>query len=143
MASGVLQRVSPVYMTVMRAHLLLSAVLFTLLSVFFEMLFIKLVLLFIALCLFAAASAYVPVYWASIGYLREKSCFHIRRGVILRKEISIPEKAVEYIRLRRLPLERMFGLCTMVFVTPGGRVSLSGIPTEDALRLRRLLTRGA
>jgi membrane protein YdbS with pleckstrin-like domain len=63
----------------------------------------------------------------------------IRRGVYWRVVINVPRSRVQHTDVSQGPLERRFGLGTLVIYTAGtdhARVDLSGLEHTTALRLR-------
>ena len=71
--------------------------------------------------------------------------FALRRGKFWSVETRVPTSRVQHLDLVRGPLERRFGLSTLVMHTAGTRqsaVSVNGLEAGDAERLRDVLTRG-
>ncbi len=67
---------------------------------------------------------------------------HVRRGLVWRKEILVPRSRVQHLDLERGPIERRFGLATLVVHTAGTRLNAlrqSGFLDEDAVALRDAL----
>ncbi len=72
--------------------------------------------------------------------------FAVQRGRWWQTETRVPATRVQHLDLRRGPLERYFGLGTLVIHTAGTRhaaVSVSGLDVEDAENLRNRLARQA
>ena len=70
--------------------------------------------------------------------------FALQRGRWWQMESRVPISRVQHLDLKRGPLERAFGLATLVVHTAGTRmsaVSVSGLDGEDAERLRDRLAR--
>lgn len=70
--------------------------------------------------------------------------FALQRGRWWQTESRVPISRVQHLDLKRGPLERAFGLATLVIHTAGTRmaaVSVSGLDGEDAERLRDRLAR--
>lgn len=70
--------------------------------------------------------------------------FAVRRGRIWQWETRVPMGRVQHIDLKRGPLERAFGLASLVVHTAGTRLAgldLSGVDLADAERVRDLLAR--
>ena len=70
--------------------------------------------------------------------------FALQRGRWWQTESRVPISRVQHLDLKRGPLERAFGLATLVIHTAGTRlaaVSVSGLRGEDAERLRDRLAR--
>ena len=67
---------------------------------------------------------------------------HVRRGLVWRKEILVPRSRVQHLDLERGPIERRFGLATLVVHTAGTRLNAlrqTGFLDEDAVALRDAL----
>jgi uncharacterized protein len=66
----------------------------------------------------------------------------IRRGVFWRRAINVPRSRVQHTDVSQGPLERHYGLGTLIVYTAGtdhARVALSGLAHPDALRIREQL----
>ena len=83
---------------------------------------------------------YAPIYYRNLSYTRARSFFQIERGVFWHKHILIPNSKIQYADLRRSPSERITGPSTIVFFTPGGKITLPGLEPDDAKRLIKLLS---
>jgi uncharacterized protein len=76
------------------------------------------------------------------GYLVEEDELHIRYGVWTRVRTAIPFGRVQHIDVAQGPVERPFGLSTLILHTAGTRgsaVALPGLKTADAERMRDLV----
>ena len=70
--------------------------------------------------------------------------FGLRRGRLWQSDTRVPGSRVQHLDIRRGPLERRFGLATLVIHTAGTRhsaVSVPGLDAADAERLRDHLAR--
>ena len=79
------------------------------------------------------------------AYLVNQQGIEIRRGVIWRKTVNVPRSRVQHTDVSQGPLERRFGLGTLVIYTAGtdhARVALSGLEHNVALRIREHLLPG-
>lgn len=77
-------------------------------------------------------------------WLLDADGFGLQRGRMWRAETRVPASRVQHLDIRRGPLERMFGLSTLLIHTAGTRqhaVGLSGLEAGDAERLRDHLAR--
>lgn len=77
-------------------------------------------------------------------WLLDRDGFALLRGRLWRRETRIPASRVQHLDLRRGPLERRFGLATLVIHTAGTRdsaVHVAGLAVADAERLRDHLAR--
>lgn len=80
--------------------------------------------------------------WASTRWKLDAVGLHARRGVLWRVEILVPRSRVQHLDLERGPLERHFGLATLVVHTAGSQnqaVRQSGLAEADAVALRAAL----
>ena len=106
--------------------------------------------------LFAVLTAMTAfwIFWATwwpkvryrhIRYRTDENGFTIRRGVLWRGVTSIPKARVQHTDVVQGPIQRRFGLGTLVIHTAGTQdasVSLSGLPYDKALRIRDFLIAG-
>lgn len=83
-------------------------------------------------------------HWASKSYAYacyrlDADTLEIRHGVIWRRVINVPRSRVQHTDVAQGPVERSYGLSTLIVHTAGSehaRVALSGLSREDALALR-------
>lgn len=69
----------------------------------------------------------------------DASGMRIRRGVVWRSIVSIPRSRVQHTDVRQGPVERAFGLATLVVHTAGtehASIALSGVAHDTALAIR-------
>ena len=89
--------------------------------------------------LFTRAFAWQPLAFRHASWRVDDRGVRIRRGVIWRVEIFVPKSRVQYTDVSRGPIERSFGLATLVMHTAGthdASVVLSGLAEPDAFSLR-------
>ena len=70
--------------------------------------------------------------------------YALRRGRLWRHETFVPKSRVQHLDIQHGPIERRFGLSTLVIHTAGSRnssVATAGLDAEDAERLRDHLAR--
>ena len=82
--------------------------------------------------------------WQHTAWRLDATGFTLRRGHLWRSETRVPQSRVQHLDLQRGPLQRRFGLSTLVIHTAGTRhsaVSVGGLDAEDAERLRDVLAR--
>jgi uncharacterized protein len=81
--------------------------------------------------------------YRTTSYRLDDDGIEIRTGVYWRKVIAVPRSRVQHIDVSQGPLERSYGLGTLIIFTAGtahSRVGLSGLDHQTALFLRdRLL----
>jgi uncharacterized protein len=99
-----------------------------------------------------AALGWLAYAWPAIDYRHQSyrlddRGIEIRRGVLWRDVTNVPRSRIQHTDVAQGPLERRFGLGTLVVYTAGSdhaRVSLGGLPHDVALRIREhLLPSGA
>lgn len=92
----------------------------------------------------AAGFAWLAHAWPAIAhryasYRVDEEGIEIRRGVAWRRIISIPRNRIQHTDVSQGPLERSYGLGTLVIYTAGtehARVQLPGLDHRVALRIR-------
>jgi membrane protein YdbS with pleckstrin-like domain len=80
--------------------------------------------------------------WRSSAWKLDATGLHVRRGVWWRKEVLVPRSRVQHLDIERGPIERNFGLATLVVHTAGSRVHAlrqPGFADADAVALRDVL----
>ncbi len=89
--------------------------------------------------------------WTQIGpalrykrrrYRLDEMGLRIRRGLVWQTEISVPYSRIQHTDVSRGPIERWFGLSTLIVHTAGtenASISLDGLPAPRAYRIRDLL----
>ncbi len=80
--------------------------------------------------------------WLRMRWRIDDDGFGVRRGHMWRSDTRVPGNRVQHLDVRRGPLERAFGLATLIVHTAGTRnsaLSLSGLDFEEAERLRDTL----
>ncbi len=80
--------------------------------------------------------------WLRTRWRLDDDGFGVRRGHMWRSDTRVPGNRVQHLDVRRGPLERAFGLATLIVHTAGTRnsaLSLSGLDFEEAERLRDTL----
>jgi membrane protein YdbS with pleckstrin-like domain len=73
------------------------------------------------------------------GYREEEDELHIRSGLWIRFRTVVPFGRVQHIDIASGPIERRFGLATLILHTAGTRgaaVPLPGLPHDEAERMR-------
>lgn len=80
--------------------------------------------------------------WRRTQWRLDPGGLRVRRGVVWHKEILVPRSRVQHLDLERGPIERHFGLATLVVHTAGTRMHAlrqSGFRDDDAVALRDAL----
>jgi len=86
-----------------------------------------------------------PLAFRHAAWRLSPRALEIRRGVIVRHWIGVPRARVQHLDVTRGPIERRFGLATLVVHTAGThehQVPLEGLSHETALALRDELLAG-
>ena len=80
--------------------------------------------------------------WKFTGWKLDDTGLHLRRGRAWRKEVLVPRSRVQHLDIERGPIERRYGLATLVVHTAGTRqhaLRIAGLADEDAVGLRDAL----
>jgi membrane protein YdbS with pleckstrin-like domain len=83
-----------------------------------------------------------PIAYRHTSYRVDDQGIEIRRGVYWRVVINVPRSRVQHIDVAQGPLERKYGLGTLVVYTAGtdhAKVELEGLEHGRALRIREHL----
>ena len=80
--------------------------------------------------------------WGRTSWRLDERGLQVRRGLVWRSEILVPRSRVQHLDLERGPIERRFGVATLVVHTAGTRLHAlrqSGFLDADAVALRDAL----
>ena len=80
--------------------------------------------------------------WKFSQWKLDETGMHVRRGRLWRKEILVPRSRVQHLDIERGPIERHFGLATLIVHTAGTRMHAlrqTGFLDADAVALRDAL----
>jgi membrane protein YdbS with pleckstrin-like domain len=94
------------------------------------------------LCLGALGAWFAYRRWKSTAWKLDATGLHLRRGRAWRREILVPRSRVQHLDIERGPIERHFGLATLILHTAGTRrqaIRQAGLPDADAVALRDAL----
>jgi len=86
--------------------------------------------------------AWPAVRYRYVSYRVDATGIRIRRGVVWRGETSVPRSRVQHTDVARGPIERAFGLATLIIHTAGtenASVTLSGLAESEAYPIRDFL----
>ncbi len=97
-----------------------------------------------------AALVVLALSWPGLAYAHAsyrvaENGLWIKRGVLWRSEISVPKSRIQHTDVSQGPLQRRFGLATLVLHTAGTQhaaVSLGGLSHGVALAIRDYLIEG-
>lgn len=93
--------------------------------------------------LLAGVSTFWPeAAWRRASFKLNPRGLEIRRGVVWRSIVSLPRSRVQHTDVSQGPLERRFGLATLVVHTAGtahASVELPGLPHATAIEIRDYL----
>lgn len=92
-----------------------------------------------ALAVVAAVGVAHRIEVAHMGYLVREHDLSFRRGVIGRSVATVPFARVQHVSITRGPVERRYGLASLQLRTAGGEVSIPGLDTDFADRLKQLV----
>lgn len=85
---------------------------------------------------------YTPRSYRALGYRLDERVLLIRRGLWWQTVQLLPLSRIQHVDLTRGPLERRFGLATLVMHTAGthaAHIPLPGLDAAEAERLRAIL----
>ena len=80
--------------------------------------------------------------WQATFWKLDDTGLHLKRGRLWRKEVLVPRSRVQHLDIERGPIERRYGLATLIVHTAGTRqhaLRLSGLPDAEAVGLRDAL----
>jgi membrane protein YdbS with pleckstrin-like domain len=93
--------------------------------------------------LFGVAGAWFAYRrWKFSAWKLDGTGLHFRRGRAWRKEVLVPRSRVQHLDIERGPIERRYGLATLIVHTAGTRqhaLRVSGLEDADAVALRDAL----
>jgi len=95
--------------------------------------------LLITVALACRAFFWPPVRYRHVAYRLDERGLTIRRGVFWHSVASVPRSRVQHTDVSQGPIERAFGLATLVVHTAGTQnasVALGGLSRETAFRMR-------
>jgi hypothetical protein len=99
-----------------------------------------LLLMFVPWLGFGAVGALIAYRrWQSTAWKLDDTGLHLRRGRMWRKEVLVPLSRVQHLDIERGPIERRYGLASLVVHTAGTRqhaLRLAGLPDAEATALR-------
>lgn len=87
---------------------------------------------------------FVELAYARTAYAVSREGLEIRRGVLWRTIVDVPRSRIQHTDVTQGPLDRAFGLATLVLYTAGvehARITLDGLAFETANALRLELLR--
>ena len=97
--------------------------------------------------LIGAAGAFIAYRrWKATAWKLDDTGLHLRRGRLWRKEVLVPRSRVQHLDIERGPIERRYGVATLVVHTAGTRqhaLRLAGLEDADAVALRDALVPAA
>ena len=80
-------------------------------------------------------------YWVR-GYHLGEDRLRVVKGLLVRRDTVVPFGRVQHIDVERGPIERLFGLATLILRTAGthnASVALPGLGEQDALAMREAI----
>ena len=80
--------------------------------------------------------------WLSSAWKLDGTGLHFRRGRAWRKEVLVPRSRVQHLDIERGPIERRYGLATLIVHTAGTRqhaLRVAGLEDADAVAWRDAL----
>lgn len=83
---------------------------------------------------------YYPIKYHKMKYKVNDDIFCVNCGVIYTRQKYIYIKNIHYVILFSSPLERHFGVTTLIVVAAGGTIFLYSLNNDDAAKLRSTLS---
>ena len=80
--------------------------------------------------------------WKATFWKLDDTGLHVKRGRLWRTEVLVPRSRVQHLDIERGPIERRYGLATLIVHTAGTRqhaLRLAGLPDAEAVGLRDTL----
>ena len=87
-----------------------------------------------------AAAVVIPMSFGRVSYTRSGGCIKIERGLLTRRTLIINRSDIRGSEIKSSLPQRKMGLCTVIFVTGGGRVRLRGVELTDGRLLDRMFS---
>jgi membrane protein YdbS with pleckstrin-like domain len=114
----------------------------------FELRWWQALLVMFVVWLLAGVAGTVIAYrrWKVTAWKLDDTGLHLRRGRLWRKEVLVPRSRVQHLDIERGPIERRYGVATLVVHTAGTRqhaLRLAGLEDADAVALRDALVPAA
>ncbi len=101
----------------------------------------ELVLGGVCLGMLALAAAVPPLAWARWRYGYLQDLLLMRYGILFVEERAVPVRRMQHVDLVRGPIERLFGLATLVVFTAGNEGSAFRVPGLRVARAQELRDR--
>lgn len=86
---------------------------------------------------------YYPIKLKKLSFGGNDRCLLIHCGVIYTRVKAIPYESIQYLSVTSSPLERLFGICSLVLYMAGASAYLPGLTPEEAETIRADLARRA
>ncbi len=83
---------------------------------------------------------YYPIKFRKYFYTLNECALLLHCGVIYTRIKAIPFRGMQYTAIMSTPLERLFGVCTLLIFSAGSTARLPGLPFEQAKALQQLLS---
>lgn len=78
---------------------------------------------------------YLPIRQANTFYSISQTVFCLNSGVIYYTTKTIYLERVQYVATKASPLEKIFGVVTLIIYAPGGKIVISSIDKSDAPKI--------
>ncbi len=84
-------------------------------------------------------AVYCPTLYRNTSFCIDGDRITIERGFFVKTRCTLRADRVQYIITMDGPVQRIFGLCTISFMTAGSTEILQNISHEDALKIKKAL----
>lgn len=83
---------------------------------------------------------YLPVRQTNMFFSITQNVFCLNSGVLIYTTKTIYLERIQYVATKASPLEKMFGLATLIIYAPGGKIVVSSIEKIEASKIVQTLT---
>ncbi len=82
---------------------------------------------------------YLPIKFKRLTYYVAKQKVVVHSGVFYNRIRTVPQASIQYVSAVVSPIDAIWGISSLVIVSPGSRIALRGLSKKDALVLAELL----
>ena len=85
---------------------------------------------------FLTVFVYCPILYRIYGYEVENGVITISKGYFLNRYTRLPFSKIQYCVISQGPVQKLYGLCSVVFLTAGSSEAISDIPEQEAHKIK-------
>lgn len=86
-----------------------------------------------------AVTIYYPMLYKHTGFSLSKNSITIEQGFFVKRKCTLSSERIQYIVTMSGPIQRIFGTCSLSFMTAGSTQVLPNITLEDAEKIKTAL----